>query len=337
MPFTYSLQHSNTLKGLAILAVILVHVLAYLPGIYHGSQQSFWVGIDQLARFCVPAFLLVSGYGLAHKYSDQPLRYSSFIFDRVIKLLPLYLLWSIASMIIIALVPAWSFANQAANPVLQILFGQADYQLYFVPILVQLYVLFPLLWHYRKHPHLLLLSTLLIQSAAYLIYPLLAQNNERLEYVLAFSWIGYFTLGLYLRLVDIPTKIYQTALLLGLLCLAYLTIVTTSHINQGLDPLLALKFTKLSVIPYAILFNLGLLWRIRQRTHTTLAWLGEHSYLIFLAHTIGLRIGYTLLQRNGLDHTIIWASGLWLLTITLSQTTLLGTIVTRLRRSTDRT
>lgn len=82
-----SLHRSNVIKGLAILAVLVVHVLAYLPGIYHGSQQIFFIGLDQLARFCVPAFLIISGYGLATKYEGKTISYLPFIKERFAKLL----------------------------------------------------------------------------------------------------------------------------------------------------------------------------------------------------------------------------------------------------------
>ena len=61
-----TVKDTNLLKGLAISAVVLLHVLAYLKGIYFASSsQWFYVLIDQLSRFCVPLFLMVSGYGLA--------------------------------------------------------------------------------------------------------------------------------------------------------------------------------------------------------------------------------------------------------------------------------
>ena len=67
-----SLEKSQILKGLAINPVIMIHIWAYLPGIYTTSRfQLFFISVDQLGRFCVPLFLVLSGYGLAIRYKDE--------------------------------------------------------------------------------------------------------------------------------------------------------------------------------------------------------------------------------------------------------------------------
>ena len=104
-----SLQKCNFIKGLAILAVILVHVLSYLPGIYTGPRQFFFISLDQLTRFCLPAFFILSGYGLASKYTQQQINYFKFLKERVAKLLPLYLIWSLVSILVIKSVPICQF------------------------------------------------------------------------------------------------------------------------------------------------------------------------------------------------------------------------------------
>ena len=60
---------TNQLKGLAILAVVVLHILSNIPGKYITTPQILpWVlAIDQIARFCVPIFVAISGYGLFRK------------------------------------------------------------------------------------------------------------------------------------------------------------------------------------------------------------------------------------------------------------------------------
>lgn len=322
---TLSLKRSQSIKGLAIIAVVLVHVLAYLPGIYHGSWQLFFIGIDQLARFCVPAFLLISGYGLMYKYRDHThINYLSFLKHAASKLLPLYLLWSLASILIIKSVPAWSFFNQPMSLWVQLLFGQADYQLYFVIVLLQFYLLFPLLWRYRMHLSWVLLVALLAQLSYYHLFISGTSNNERFEYVFGLSWIVYFVAGMYLYERQMPTWLIRLAPWLSAGTVGLVVWIAQRQINAGIDPLPALKFTKLSIVPMTLLLNLSLIsaktlsGKIWTAISSMLALLGQHSYLIFLAHTLGLRLLYSLVTAQLDWQTLVRTSALWLGLIAIS-------------------
>jgi len=318
-----SIIRSQIIKGLAIIAVVLVHILAYLPGIYHGDWQLFFIGIDQLARFCVPAFLMISGYGLMYKYRDSnKINYFNFLKHSSSKLIPLYLLWSFASILIIKSVPAWSFANQPMSIWVQILFGQADYQLYFIPVLLQLYLLFPLLWLWRKKLGWMLLATLLMQASYYHFFISGTSNNERFEYVFVLSWIGYFVAGMYLYERMLPNWLLRFSPWLASLLITLVVLNGRSQINSGTDPLPVLKFTKISIIPLTLLINLSLIGvkpvQLWQKSKEILAFLGKHSYLIFLAHTLGLRLIYSLITAQ-LDYfSLLRTSLIWLVLIFIS-------------------
>ena len=206
-----SIQKTNTIRGLAIIAVVLVHVLAYFPGIYNFDQQLFYISLDQIARFCMPAFIMLSGYGLAVKYENKKINYWEFFKKRIWKLIPLYLVWSIFSILIINSIPAWSFGNQPKSLVIQLLIGQADYQLYFLPVIFQLYALFPLIWRFRKNAKLILFIALLAQIALYIYFHFKFNKSDRLEYTLFLSWIVYFVFGIYLKLRELPKILVKLA------------------------------------------------------------------------------------------------------------------------------
>lgn len=318
-----SLQQTNIIKGLAIIAVVLLHILAYPKGIYHGQWQIFFVGLDQLARFCVPAFIMLSGYGLAFKAQKDGTigNYWSYLKNRLGKLLPLYLLWSFSSILIVKSVPAWSFGNQPSSMIVQLLLGQADYQLYFLPVIFQLYALFPLIWRYKHKIDSVLLLAWLIQIGLYAFYNLQISNSDRYEYVFALSWIGYFVLGIYLKLASLPKLLLRLAPWLTFGFFAYLSLAVSAQIRTGLDPLPALKFTKLIIIPFALLFNLTLLRINFDKAILTkpLTWLGQNSYLIFLAHTIALRFIYALLTNQLSPNQFLGTLLLYLATLYLHQ------------------
>jgi surface polysaccharide O-acyltransferase-like enzyme len=66
-------DQTQSLKGLAIGAVVLIHTVNMLIG--HALPNSqFWnvlVVFDQILRFCVPLFVALSGYALASKYQSK--------------------------------------------------------------------------------------------------------------------------------------------------------------------------------------------------------------------------------------------------------------------------
>jgi surface polysaccharide O-acyltransferase-like enzyme len=212
-PLPISLSKSQTLKGVAIIPVVVIHFLAYLPGIYTVSQwHLLFTAIDQLGRYCVPLFLLLSGYGLALRYRNEEPALLAFFKQRVWKLIPLYLLWSVVSYVLLSIVPAWQTSGIAQPLWFQLLTGSADYQLYFVILIFQLYAVFPFcLKLVKKYPNFTLLMAFLVQLVLFVLYrrfELPGQNNlDGLEYLYFASWLGFFVLGIWLALRPFPIKL----------------------------------------------------------------------------------------------------------------------------------
>jgi peptidoglycan/LPS O-acetylase OafA/YrhL len=109
-------------------------------------------------------------------------------------------------------------------------------------------------------------------------------------------------------------------------CLAIITFLALSfyswqQITNGIDPLPALKFTRLIVIPFALTMSATLLtWKYQSTNffYRFIALLGKHSYLIFLAHTIALRIIYTIVLQKLEMLSLLMVILSWLLMVLLS-------------------
>ncbi|MDQ3008925.1 MAG: acyltransferase [bacterium] len=301
-------NHIAAAKGLAILAVILLHFLASLNRVYlRPDGAGFFVFIDQLARFCVPVFIAASAYGLTKKYLTTPFSWPSFIHRRLFKLLPLYLLWSALLIWSLSLEPFW-YPPAYLLPIWQrILMGGADYQLYFVPLILQLYVLFPfLLKTLKKCSHATLFITGVIQIAFFGWYVYVREAGlvtnffalDQGQYIFFGTWIFYFYLGMWLAYHDISKRlsVLIAVLLACVVSLAALYQVVMKDLSLGIDPIIALRFTKFSLIPYgtaAVLLLLGFpRWSnvLPAKIYQALATAGKYSYLLFLSHTIVLRI-----------------------------------------------
>jgi surface polysaccharide O-acyltransferase-like enzyme len=72
------ISYTEELKGLAILAVVILHILSNLPSSFITDPNHLPVilAIDQIGRFCVPLFVAISGFGLMRKYMVKNYRFA---------------------------------------------------------------------------------------------------------------------------------------------------------------------------------------------------------------------------------------------------------------------
>jgi len=297
------------LRTVAILMVLTIHFMSslHISPFISGAHFQFWaVSLDQLCRVSVPLFVSLSGYGLSQKYSVSHFHWGEFFKNRVLKLLPLYIGWSIFYYISLRIVPQWSPNWQNASLLHQLFWGEADYQMYFVPMIFQLYVLFPLLLALRKKwPAHTFFAALAIQLFFFWFYQEQATKviqvswTDQLQYIFFGAWIFYFLLGMYLgKILSFVRKVTfgKVLVLSAVLIAAYLMISNALHnINTGFDPIDALRSTRFTVMLYsvsAIVASGWLAMKIKK-----IPWIfeqiGNRSYNIYLGHTFILRIIFT--------------------------------------------
>jgi peptidoglycan/LPS O-acetylase OafA/YrhL len=177
------------LNGISIINVVLFHAVGmgfvamfawahrYLPPNTSPSDQigSFWYYVlrffEQLVVFCIPAFLFVSGYFVAVATGKSRVTVGwDFVFNRIKTLLIPYLIWSFVVLFLLFL--------QGREPSLKkvlidLLTGSSNEVLYYIPLLIQFYLLAPLFVRLaRKNWKLFLFGAALIQLIVILLpYP----------------------------------------------------------------------------------------------------------------------------------------------------------------------
>lgn len=148
----------DTLRVAAIAAVILIHstttTLQYLD---HNVNIGFIsLFLNQSARFAVPLFFLISGFLLELNYRNN-VSYSIFFKRRASKILIPFIFWSLFYFLI---GNGLDFKSLLSNKFLEVLLeGKASYHLYFIPILIIFYLLFPILHkfiNFLKNPLVLI-------------------------------------------------------------------------------------------------------------------------------------------------------------------------------------
>lgn len=134
----------DALRVIAIVGVILIHTTTKPLEASHYDLVHFQLSLllNQLSRYAVPLFIIVSGFVLELNY-DFHSSYTSFFKKRVTRIAVPYVFWSLIYYFFV-------FNNNHDNLIEVLATGNASYQLYFIPTLCIFYLIFPLLHKIRK-------------------------------------------------------------------------------------------------------------------------------------------------------------------------------------------
>lgn len=324
----------DILKASAIIAVILIHTTSIAFRFIKPENINYYLIFDQVLRFSVPLFVAISGFLLSAKYLNQKLEIKEFFQKRALKLLPSYLVWT---GIIYFYLHYLSTEPQQQFSIYQIIFlGKADYHLYFVPMLFQLYLLFPIiLYFYKRSKILTIIGTLAIQLV--LIFFSLGIRAEIIkvnfpwgdqqQYLFSLSWIFYFTLGIFL--FDYKSRIQKTRLKLALIALTFISFAATANqsisiftkSHQLID---ATTFTRFPIILFATSFVATALLFLEKLESLTpvvkkfIAEIGKSSYTIYLLHTIVIRLVYPQIEPVNFQKYLLFSIAVIFISITVS-------------------
>lgn len=140
----------DAIRLFSILGVVIIHVSTAFTDRVAPLSGDFFIYhfINQIFRFSVPLFFLISGYLLASRYSKIE-NIVDFYKRRLSKVLLPYLSWSVIYYVLVFPNPVQEIFTQKFLMVLTQ--GDASYQLYFIPAIILLYLFFPLIIYYKKY------------------------------------------------------------------------------------------------------------------------------------------------------------------------------------------
>lgn len=276
-------------KALGAVAVVLIHVSAYTMVNIKTFDFTYKIALilNQLARFSVPLFVLLSGIGLGLSYKKDD-GYFKFYKKRLSKLIPEYILWGIIYLVVIN-----KDYNYHLWPNLFLKGDKIFYHLYFMPMIIKLYIIFPVLYIGMKKKWGLfiafLISAGITTTAHYFNNPNLAIDFYSKRNII--FWFFYFVLGVYLSSklqYYIEKSKKHKKLLGGILLLCVIVIIWESFgglkIGKSLD--YCTTFTRPSIMLYSIVFtifvfslnyNNEILFKLLKKVT-------NNSYVIYLAH-----------------------------------------------------
>lgn len=317
------------LRVIATIAVIMIHTTSQTM-----TQSAFGYYGNQLARFSVPMFLILSGFLLFQSdLNGHSLPRTDFYRRRFDKILLPYVIWTIFYSLVLHF-----YFNGLQNMhmvlpdmVRHLFLGNGFTHLYFVVIIIQLYLLYPYLRKGFQTRPVLFLSvsffvSLLCQSLLYLhaikaihLYPYYGEF-----YLIAFPvWLFYFFLGMFLAMYDQDLQITgRLSLPAWLIMWAASFALLLWNSQQTASYALSIKPT---VVLYATAsFFLLRAWlnRFTVETGPVISWFSEQSFLIYLLHPLMANFLLFLALRV-LGQPNLWSSNLgslgkFLLTLVLT-------------------
>lgn len=306
------IEEIDYLRGFAILAVIVIHTVAYFTFIQPLNMLvTVNASIDVIVHFAVPLFVVISGIVLSVNYRDKyDLR--KFYDRRFLSIIPAYVVFTIF----------YVYVNSGAlnfNSIVQnLLFARASYHLWFFALILELYIFYPLInniyqyFENKGHSNMFLLSTLCLQIMWIILvqYPFHILNSISatvLSMVYFPAYIFYFVLGMYayrnLEMIkkQLLTQIPSAYLILGsifVLGLDALTLIEGINAYGGYNNLPNYYNLVWYVIPlagYACIFGLCYRAAVYLNSNKGLLSLfvrkmGKYSFGIYLVHIFFLTI-----------------------------------------------
>jgi probable poly-beta-1,6-N-acetyl-D-glucosamine export protein len=195
----------NYLRGFAILSVISIHVSTYYTQMETiNLLTTLYITIDTLSLFAVPAFIFISGFVLYNNYSIK-FKIKQYFFRRFKSIVPQYIIFSTFYMMIASVYGSkisGKSLNLGISDILNRYFtGEAAYHLWFFILIIQLYILYPLIliiYNYLKAKNkvsLFLIATFVL-GILFSSYDVLELRNKAPLFV---GYLFYFVIGMFTR------------------------------------------------------------------------------------------------------------------------------------------
>ncbi len=299
------IEEINYLRGFGVLAVIAIHTTGYFTVVKEFNSLvlvNLWA--DIFSQFAVPLFILISGFVLAKNYSEN-FSLRDFYRKRVRSIIPQYLLFSslYTAFNNWAVIQNSSIGTNIALLLKNIWRADASYHLWFFSILIQFYILYPLIiklytvFKRRDRAELFIVLLLIIQILFMVGLHTPYLSGIRINLI---GFLFYFGLGIYgVDHFDRLRKGFRRQTLLLFTMSIALTIGTSFFIIIGLTTGYRyssipayffmgaeLVYPIFRVITFLLLFNVSriLLENRKSLMAKVINKIGNYSFGIYLIH-----------------------------------------------------
>lgn len=278
------IKYFDLLRAIAILGVVSIHS-TNIGYTFADTSFSFNITVlwRQIINFSVPIFIAISGYFLADKNVSTKKDYFTFLKRQVPRVLIPYLIWSILYLVI-----AFVKGSSISTILYRFLTFTSAVPFYFVILIIEFYILLPILQKVSSQRKGLLLSGIISTLCCIFIFYFRYFTNIHLPIYIcgsAPSWLFFYSLGIYIKKNGISLSNKAIALLtvlsLGLSLLeTYYVYYKFGSIGESVT---AVKISSFIYSTFIILLAFKHINRNYNKTKILLN-IGEVSYGIFLSH-----------------------------------------------------
>jgi len=214
----------ENMRVISVFAVIMLHVAAGFVGgvgLDHSQYGSFdwWAGniYDSIVRWCVPLFVMLSGYLLINKQESD----SDFFKKRLSRIFIPLVFWSLffSGWTALKLVVKGKEADIYSEILLGFISGQPYFHLWYIYMIPFLYLITPLLRTLLKESPISNIKLLILFCFAFSVFNVLLdalsyQNTSTFFGNNFLLYIGYYLLGGYVAKYDVHVSVKWCGLIL---------------------------------------------------------------------------------------------------------------------------
>ncbi|MGG0729939.1 acyltransferase [Bacillus paramycoides] len=344
---TQSAPEFKVLQSIAFLAVVLQSSLLYTMN--QGNillEQSLIMGmLFNLAKFSAPAFIFIVGFHLIRQYTKQ-LVYTEYIYEKASHLLIPYFFWSILYLL------TTNEIVTMQSGIKSLLLGTAAPHLWYVIMMFQIHLLFPLLctlfyWFQKRtenkkdiYKYMTIVACLYFllmwYSSHYIFNGEKLTNSTILHYTdrSFFFYSFYFIMG---GIAAVALKTWRLFVMKHIPLVTILFFVLFLFINYELFSFYGANSIHLTVSTYLkpsmflyivceiiILYVLSItIVQRRGFLYKALRFIGNYTYGAYLAHFFFLQLCTKFLSLFALqENTILYSLLLFIVTATISLATM---------------
>lgn len=289
----------DTARVVAMLGVVLIHT----SSLFITAESSITLGgmnlafyLNQATRFAVPLFVLISGAALGFSRQES---YARFLRRRCVRLIPAYLVWSLIYYVYGLLTTKSAFSVFEFAGIL--LRGGASSHLYFIVLILQFYLLAPLLRRWvQRMPAAALVTSLLITCYMQLGLQYIGQGIRILPLFLRMygwflfpTWIFWFVLGIFLTPERLAAIGEMTGKYWGTLAAAGFLFSVGYAFDSKVSGLLdSMKLELLIYVPVILVVSFALAKPLSKRSlgGQAVSWLAARSLTVYYSHVMVLQL-----------------------------------------------
>ncbi len=289
-------QVVDFVRGIAMCAIIVIHIDSYFA-FFHPKDTEIvltkWLA--NLSRFCVPAFILSSGFFLSWK------GISAFWISKLKNVLIPYVVIAC-----IGYFTKYPIENFLSDIIPKLLLGQVFQPYYYVPLLFGFYLIYSLFFRNIQNWssgffYSVLAFSLLLNFASNHFYPKSLPIIGGLEAISFTNFIFFFVVGFSAKRIltnkDVFLEELQTNRLyfpsLFFAIILYLAAVTYVSVTMNLE--ISNHFLFYPVACFVVLTYLGIKIeptesKLLKRVYSGFAYIGENSLALFLLHPMVIHL-----------------------------------------------